>query len=146
MTYIASYQTESGSFIKKWDWAKSLKKGAKAMKIKRNVQVGGIYLTNFGDGKTGSVIQGRRPVVVVRTESNSPLVHVVPLTTSKKRLNRMHVKITGCGLSRPSVALIEQVGAIDKSALDGCIGSLGGTKELRKILLGVFYFFEPDAA
>ena len=87
---------------------------------------GDIYFANCGHGDSGSSLQcGKRPVLVVSNDmanAHSPVVTVVPLTsrTMKKRSLPTHVPIPcsyGHGLTRPSVALAEQVTAIDKDRL-----------------------------
>ena len=86
---------------------------------------GDIYFVNCGSG-TGSSLQcGIRPVLVVsndRANAHSPVVTVVPLTgqTWKKNTLPTHVLIPCSrrhGLTKPSVALAEQVTAIDKDRL-----------------------------
>ena len=70
----------------------------------------------------GSHIQyGRRPVVIISNNlanAHSPVVTVIPLTS---RLNKhqlpTHVYLTGQGLDRASIALCEQVMALDKTHL-----------------------------
>ena len=87
---------------------------------------GDIYLADCGRGDNDSSLQrGVRPVLVVsndKANTYSPVVTVVPLTsrTRKKRSLPTHVLIPrakGYGLTRPSVALAEQVTAIDKDRL-----------------------------
>lgn len=87
---------------------------------------GDIYLADCGNRDGGSSLQrGVRPVLVVSNDmanTHSPVVTIVPLTsrTMKKRSLPTHVPIPcskGHGLTRPSVALAEQVTAIDKGRL-----------------------------
>lgn len=75
----------------------------------------------------GSHVQsGCRPVVVVSNNMAnmySPVVTVVPLTTKigKKRLPT-HVLVLSSGLRNVSLALCEQLSALDKSRLTHYIG------------------------
>ena len=78
----------------------------------------------------GSHVQsGCRPVVVVSNNMAnmySPVVTVVPLTTklSKKHLPT-HVLVLTSGLRNVSLALCEQLTALDKSRLTHYIGYVG---------------------
>lgn len=89
---------------------------------------GDIYLVNFGRNKNTYKQNGVRPALVVsnnRANKNSPVVTVVPLTSKvwKKPFLPTHVTIpSGVGLSKPSMALAEQVEAIDKELLVNKMG------------------------
>ena len=86
---------------------------------------GDIYFVDFGKNIDTRKQCGARPVVVVsnnRANAYSPVITVVPLTSKihKKRFLPTHVYIpvtAGCGLSRGSLALAEQVEAVDKDRL-----------------------------
>lgn len=89
---------------------------------------GDIYYVDFGEGD-GSEQGGLRPALIVsnnKANRNSPVVTVVPLTARiwKKRYLPTHVRIFGNGLSRPSMALAEQVETVDKRKLREKIGSV----------------------
>lgn len=81
---------------------------------------GDIYYVDFGQNIDSNKQCGIRPAVIVsnnRANEHSPVITVVPLTsrTYKKRSLPTHVFIPkGCGLERNSLALAEQVEAIDK--------------------------------
>lgn len=86
---------------------------------------GDIYFVNCGCGGSGSVQSGIRPVLIVSNDTantHSPVITVVPLTGQirKKESLPTHVLIPcskNHGLTKPSVALAEQVTSIDKSRL-----------------------------
>ena len=75
----------------------------------------------------GHVRHGRRPVVIVSNDANnaSPIVTIVPLTSNRKKLTQpTHVCLRGCGLSATSIALCEQVMALDKTCLLRRVGEV----------------------
>ena len=86
---------------------------------------GDIFFVNCGCDTSSSLQCGVRPVLVVSNDAanaHSPVVTVVPLTGQirKKRSLPTHVLIPCSkrhGLTQPSVALAEQVTAIDKDRL-----------------------------
>lgn len=111
------------------------------------IQMGDIYWCDLGPEQKSDKINKERPVIVVKCESNSMLLHVVPLTSNPKKLpNLRHIKIEGYGLLKPSIALIEQVCLVDKASLNKCIGSIQRTRELDQILTCLAKYFKPDAA
>ena len=111
------------------------------------IRTGDIFLVDFKADTSSNIIRGFRPAIVVKTSNNSPLIHLVPLSTSvRKKLNCFHIKITGYGLDKPSIALIEQICPMDKSKLGKKIGSISKKSELQHILHSVKHFFELDAA
>lgn len=86
---------------------------------------GDIYYVDFGQDKRSRKQCGTRPVVVVsnnKANLHSPVVTVVPLTSriGKKCYLPTHVlipKSASDGLDRASMALAEQVEALDKERL-----------------------------
>lgn len=84
---------------------------------------GDIYLVDFGENIDTKKQCGIRPAVIVsnnKANEYSPVITVVPLTSKifKKRFMPTHVYIpAGGGLSCGSLALAEQVEAIDKVRL-----------------------------
>lgn len=101
-------------------------------KVKR----GDIYYANLHSKTLGSSVQsGRRPVIIVQNDvgnTYSPTTIVVPLTSkAKKRYLPTHVMIQANdvnGLRRDSVALLEQVQAMDKTDLCEYVGSIQDMK------------------
>lgn len=86
---------------------------------------GDIFYVDFGQEAGTNKQRGMRPVIVVSNNmanAHSPVVTVVPLTSrvGKKRYLPTHVLIpkqANDGLDRDSMALAEQVEALDKCRL-----------------------------
>lgn len=100
---------------------------------------GDIYYINFGR-YTGTHEQGGiRPAVIVsnnKNNRNSPVVTVVPLSARiwKKSNLPTHVLIPGMtGLSKPSMALAEQVATVDKRCLQNRAGHVNDSEVMKKI-------------
>lgn len=93
---------------------------------------GDIYSVDFGNADGTHKQKGIRPAIIVsnnRSNGNSPVVTVVPLTsrTGKKKHLPTHVQIPkryNVGLTKPSMALAEQVETLDKSRLHRKIGEI----------------------
>lgn len=100
---------------------------------------GDVYFADLGADPNGSKQSGVRPVIIVsndKANTYSPVVTVVPLTAQQhKRSQPTHVYIPRhCGgLARPSIALAEQVVAINKSQLLDYKGSVGNGSIMRKV-------------
>lgn len=102
---------------------------------------GDIYLVDFGENIDTCKQQGVRPVIVVsnnRANAYSPVITVVPLTTkiNKKRYLPTHVYIPVSavhGLNSESMALAEQVEAVDKNRLRGKKGAIIDSEIMNKI-------------
>lgn len=102
---------------------------------------GDIYMTQMGEQADGSLQFGIRPVIVISNDKAnefSPVITIIPVTgrTEKKRLPT-HVYIKDCGLSRPSIAMAEQITSINKSRLRNRIGSIKRTdyeKQVKKAI------------
>lgn len=76
----------------------------------------------------GSEQGGLRPVVIVQNDvgnKHAPTTIIAPIT-SRMTKNPLptHVPFSGCGLSKDSVILLEQIRTIDKSRLKGRMGYL----------------------
>lgn len=89
---------------------------------------GDIYIAALGMDCDGHIQSGERPVIVVsnnKANEYSPTITVIPLTSklSKKRLPT-HVYIQNCGLSKPSIALAEQILTINRCSLKRKMGSI----------------------
>ena len=93
------------------------------------IKRGDIYYANLNP-VVGSEQGNNRPVIIVQNDKgnkHSPTVIVVPITG---RLNKnplpTHVLLPkACGLGKDSLALTEQIKAIDRSRLGSYIGSAG---------------------
>lgn len=100
---------------------------------------GDIYFVDFGQNIDSNKQCGIRPAVIVsnnRANEHSPVITVVPLTSRvyKKRSLPTHVFIPkSCGLDRNSLALAEQVEAIDKKNLREKRGSITDTAIMERI-------------
>ena len=93
---------------------------------------GDVFFADLGRDFSTSIQNGIRPVLIVSNDmanTHSPVVTIVPLTgqVHKKESLPTHVytpKNCGSGLSRPSVALAEQVSSISKSQLQDYKGHI----------------------
>lgn len=100
---------------------------------------GDIYFVDFGQNIESNKQCGIRPAVIVsnnRANEYSPVITVVPLTGRiyKKRFLPTHVFIPkSCGLDRNSLALAEQVEAIDKKNLREKRGHISDAAIMEKI-------------
>lgn len=106
---------------------------------------GDIYYIDFGAAGNTHKQKGIRPAVIVSNNKNngsSPVVTVVPLTskTKKKRYQPTHVQIPKkccTGLTRPSMALAEQLETLDKSCLKDKIGEISNDVIMEAITVAV---------
>ena len=93
------------------------------------VRRGDIYFADLSP-VVGSEQGGMRPVLIVQNDTgnrHSPTVIAAAITsqTGKARLpTHIELSARGCGLSRDSVILLEQIRTIDKSRLRERMGSL----------------------
>ena len=102
---------------------------------------GDIYYVDFRMNIDTRKQSGIRPAVIVsnnKANEHSPVITVVPLTAKihKKRFLPTHVYIPaseGCGLSGGSMALAEQVEAIDKDRLLDKKGAIMSSEIMEKI-------------
>jgi mRNA interferase MazF len=93
------------------------------------IKRGDIYYADLNP-VVGSEQGERRPVIIVQNDKgnkHSPTVIIVPITG---KLNKpplpTHVLIPkACGLENDSLALTEQIRAIDRSRLGDCVGRAG---------------------
>lgn len=94
-------------------------------------RIGDIYTAELDADIEGSLQSGIRPVLIIsnnKANEFSPVVTIIPITSrlGKKKLPT-HVYMTQCGLSRPSIALAEQITSINKSKLIKKVGSIKKT-------------------
>lgn len=93
------------------------------------VRRGDIYFADLSP-VVGSEQGGMRPVLIVQNDTgnrHSPTVIAAAITsqTGKARLpTHINLSAQGCGLSRDSVILLEQIRTIDKSRLRERMGRL----------------------
>ncbi len=99
------------------------------MTIKR----GEIYYADLSP-VIGSEQGGMRPVLIVQNDIGnrySPTVIAAAITSQREKTNLpTHIKVNaeGCGLSKDSIILLEQVRTIDKQRLKEKMGSLDGVE------------------
>lgn len=92
----------------------------------KEVKRGEMYYANLCP-IVGSEQGGIRPVLVIQNDRNnktSTTTIVAAMTGKEKKYQRTHVKVSGCGLKKETIVLLEQVRTIDKSRLQGYIGTL----------------------
>ena len=116
--------------------------------MKKNLPIvyrGELYYADLSP-VVGSEQGGLRPVVIIQNDignRHAPTVIVAPITSrlTKKPLPT-HIPFSGCGLSKDSVMLMEQIRTIDKSRLRSKMGNLPPEKleavdEAIKVSLGL---------
>ena len=102
---------------------------------------GDIYYVDFGEYTDSCKQRGVRPAMVIsnnRANEHSPVITVVPMTsrTYKKRFMPTHVYVPRCsgsGLDKNSLALAEQVEAIDKTQLREYKGTVTDARIMEQI-------------
>ena len=93
------------------------------------IKRGDIYLANLNPVE-GSEQGGIRPVLVIQNDIGnkySPTVIAAAITSQKDKTKlptHIQVNASGCGLSKDSIVLLEQVRTIDKQRLKERMGSL----------------------
>lgn len=106
---------------------------------------GDIYSVDFGNNHDSHKQSGIRPAIVVsnnKANANSPVITVVPLSSRvwKRRYLPTHVFIPlrkESGLDRPSIALAEQVEALDKKRLGEKIGEISDDTVMEKLTVAL---------
>ena len=96
------------------------------MEHTREIKRGEMYYANLCP-VVGSEQGGIRPVLILQNDRNnrhSPTTIVAAMTGQKKKRQRTHVTVSGCGLAKTTLVLLEQVRTIDKSRLRDYIGTL----------------------
>lgn len=102
---------------------------AKKMENSKEIKRGEMYYANLCP-VVGSEQGGIRPVLILQNDRNnrhSPTTIVAAMTGQKKKKQRTHVTVSGCGLTKTTLVLLEQVRTIDKSRLCDYIGTLDET-------------------
>ena len=97
-----------------------------------SIKKGDLYFADLSP-VTGSEQGGVRPVLVVQNDVGnkySPTIIVAAITSKNKTKLPTHVMLEaeGCGLSRNSVVLLEQLRTIDKTRLKERIGTIDKTR------------------
>ena len=101
------------------------------------IKRGDIYYFDFGENR-GSIQSGNRPVLVLQADNfntKAPTIIVAAITTViKKQYLPSHVVLPDdTGLKQPSMVLIEQIRAVNKSDLTTKVGSLHDEQTWRTI-------------
>ena len=109
------------------------------------VHRGDIYYADLSP-VVGSEQGGLRPVLIVQNDignKHSPTVIAAAITSKQDKAKLpTHITVsTGCGLSRDSVVLLEQIRTIDKRRLIKKMGSLSENSmaEIERLLDKNFY-------
>ena len=120
----------------------------------QNLRRGQLWLADLGtvNGYDDHIKRGVRPVVIVsnnKANENSPVIHIVPITTRVRRKLYLptHVFLNGFrtpGLHSHSVAACEQVQAINTTDLIELLGTLDEMQML-KVSLAIAVQFALDA-
>lgn len=103
------------------------------------IRRGNIYMADLDvpEPEPG-IINGKRPVIVIQNNIGnkySPTVTVVPISSSIKKVNQpthMLLEAGEGGLSKDSIACVEQIRTISQDRIEFCIGGL--TKDKIRIL------------
>lgn len=131
-------------------WAQQKKRAKERENLRETNQyhMSNIHYVEFpADG--GSVQSGIRPAIIASNDIGnrfSPTVNVIPLTTSKSKMQKpypMHVKVPACGGIRTSIALVEQMRPVPKDRISPHpIGTISDDvkEELGKALRSQFPF------
>ncbi len=94
----------------------------------KNVKRGEIYWARLPELKDSKIQSGVRPVIITSNKfaaKHSPVIQYIPVTTQLKRVDLpIHVVLDTDCLFKPSMALVEQEGCIDKNRLMEKIGTL----------------------
>lgn len=102
------------------------------------IHKGDIYKISFKGKKGSHLQQGIRPAIVTSNnkKNRGVIINVTPLTTVNKRSDlKTHIVIKGFGLTRESIALIEQTVPIDRKCIleENYIGSVNDAELMEKI-------------
>jgi len=95
------------------------------------VKVGELFWVEF-PARGGRAQAGRRPAIVVQKEKTLPTVLLIPLTTQQDALRFSGTMLVepdaNNHLRQPSVALVFQMTAIDKSFIKNKLGAISDDK------------------
>ena len=96
---------------------------------------GDVYWAKLPKLEDSRIQAGVRPVIVTSNAmalKHSPVIQYIPVTTEIKKTNLpVHVGLNNSFFPRPSMALVEQEGCIDKNRLMEKIGTLSEKDMLR---------------
>lgn len=95
----------------------------------KKITNGEIWLVKFPDTAIGCEQAKTRPCIILNHQPNSPVCHVVPLTSATKRPMKVHIPVpldASSGLNAPSTALCEQATLV---AHERCLKKLGSVND-----------------
>jgi mRNA interferase MazF len=100
-----------------------------------NIKRGEVYWADLPKLENSRIQTGKRPIIVTSNRfaaEYSPVIQYVPITTQLKRTDLpVHVTLDDKILFKPSMALVEQEGLIDKHRLMERIGKLSDFDMMR---------------
>lgn len=89
---------------------------------------GDVFWAKLPKLENSRIQAGVRPVIITSNEmalKHSPVIQYIPVTSEMKKTNLpVHVGLNNSFFPRPSMALVEQEGCIDKNRLMEKIGTL----------------------
>jgi len=89
---------------------------------------GDVFYANLPELEDSNIQHGERPIIIVANEwalKYSPVIQYIPITTKMDKPKiPVHVELNNYSFLKPSVALVEQVGCIDKKRLLNKKGTL----------------------
>ncbi|MBO5969883.1 MAG: type II toxin-antitoxin system PemK/MazF family toxin [Clostridia bacterium] len=109
---------------------------------KRTFKIGEVYYIDFPEGGFG-IQAGLRPGIIVSNDIgnlHSPLVNVIPLTTSHGKFAKhlpMHVHIPANGSLRSSIALVEQMRPVPKENIQSQRIWVADDETIRRIAIAM---------
>jgi mRNA interferase MazF len=113
------------------------------IKMRENIKRGDIFFADLNPVR-GSEQDGVRPTLVIQNDIGnkfSPTIIITAITSSPEKVKLpTHVPIHAKGLSKNSIALLEQIRTIDKVRLAEYIGHLDGdSMELIDKAIGISF-------
>lgn len=96
---------------------------------------GDVFWAKLPKLENSRIQAGVRPVIITSNEmalKHSPVIQYIPVTSEMKKTNLpVHVGLNNSFFPRPSMALVEQEGCIDKNRLMEKIGTLSENDMLK---------------
>lgn len=100
-----------------------------------NLKRGEVYWAELPKLENSRIQTGKRPIIITSNRfatEHSPVIQYIPITTQLKRTDLpVHVTLDESFLLKPSMALVEQEGLIDKHRLMERIGTLSNFDMMR---------------
>lgn len=107
----------------------------------RTYKKGDIYYYDFGENP-GSIQNGKRPALILQADNfntKAPTIIVAAITSvNKKRYMPSHIDLgENFGLTKPSMALLEQIKAVNKDDLTDYIGHVDDEHVWKQINIAI---------